>query len=61
MTVRHAMTFLAGSVGLATLLPIARFSVDLWAGPAALVLCLNTGYLYGGLFLAQSMRPFSPR
>ena len=27
MTVRHAMTFLIGIIGLATLLPIARFSV----------------------------------
>jgi hypothetical protein len=58
VTVRHAMTFLAGSVGLATLLPIARFSVGLWAGPAGLVLCLITGYLYGGLFFSPIDAPF---
>ena len=58
VTVRHAMTFLAGSVGLATLLPIARFSGDLWAGPAALVLCLITGYRYGGLFFSPIDAPF---
>jgi hypothetical protein len=58
VTVRHAMTFLVGSVGIATLLPIARFSVGLWAGPAALVLCLITGYLYGGLFFSPIDAPF---
>jgi len=58
MTVRHAMTFLIGIVGLATLLPIARFSVGRWAGPAALILCLTTGYLYGGLFFTPIDVPF---
>ncbi len=58
MTVRHAMTFLIGIIGLATLLPIARFSVGRWAGPAALILCLTTGYLYGGLFFTPIDVPF---
>src|SRR5215468_3316712 len=58
VTVRHAMTFLIGIAGLATLLPIARFSVGRWAGPAALVLCLITGYLYGGLFFSPIDVPF---
>ncbi len=58
VTVRHAMTFLIGVTGLATLLPIARFSVGRWAGPAALMLCLITGYLYGGLFFTPIDVPF---
>jgi len=58
VTVRHAMTFLVGIAGLATLLPIARFSVGRWAGVAALILCLITGYLYGGLFFAPIDIPF---
>src|SRR5262244_4210265 len=58
VTVRHAMTFLIGIAGLATLLPIARFSVGRWAGPAALTLCLITGYLYGGLFFTPIDVPF---
>jgi hypothetical protein len=58
VTVRHAMTFLIGIAGLATLLPIARFSVGRWAGPAALILCLITGYLYGGLFFTPIDVPF---
>jgi hypothetical protein len=58
MTVRHAMTFLIGITGLATLLPIARFSVGRWAGPAGLILCLITGYLYGGLFFSPIDVPF---
>ena len=58
VTVRHAMTFLIGVAGLATLLPIARFSVGRWAGPAALTLCLITGYLYGGLFFTPIDVPF---
>jgi hypothetical protein len=45
VTVRHAITFLIGIAGLATLLPIARLSVGRWAGPAALILCLITGYV----------------
>jgi len=58
VTVRHAMTFLIGITGLATLLPIARFSVGRWAGPAALILCLISGYLYGGLFFSPIDVPF---
>jgi hypothetical protein len=58
VTVRHAMTFLIGIAGLTTLLPIARFSVGRWAGPAALILCLITGYLYGGLFFTPIDVPF---
>src|SRR5262249_9062868 len=58
MTVRHAMTFLIGITGLATLVPIARFSVGRWAGPVALILCLITGYLYGGLFFCPIDVPF---
>jgi hypothetical protein len=58
MTVRHAMTFLIGFTGLATLLPIAHFSVGRWAGPAGLILCLITGYLYGGLFFSPIDVPF---
>jgi hypothetical protein len=58
VTVRHAMTFLIGITGLATLLPIARFSVGRWAGPAGLILCLITGYLYGGLFFSPIDVPF---
>jgi hypothetical protein len=58
VAVRHAMTFLIGITGLATLLPIARFSVGRWAGPPALMLCLITGYLYGGLFFAPIDVPF---
>jgi hypothetical protein len=29
-----------------------------WAGTAALVLCLSTGYLYGGLFFSPIDVPF---
>jgi hypothetical protein len=58
VTVRHAMTFLIGITGLATLLPLARFSVGRWAGPTALILCLITGYLYGGLFFTPIDVPF---
>jgi hypothetical protein len=58
VTVRHAMTFVIGVAGLATLLPIARFSVGRWAGPPALILCLITGYLYGGLFFTPIDIPF---
>ena len=58
VTVRHAMTFLTGIAGLATLLPIARFSVGRRAGPSALILCLITGYLYGGLFFSPIDVPF---
>jgi hypothetical protein len=57
-TVRHTLTLLVGLAGLAALLPIARFSVGRWAGPAALLLCLTTGYLYGSLFFTPIDVPF---
>ena len=58
LTVRHAMTFLIGLIGLAALLPMARLSFGRWAGPVALALCLLTGYLYGNLFFAPIDVPF---
>jgi hypothetical protein len=58
LTVRHALTFLVGLAGLATLLPVARLSVGGWAGPIALGLCLMTGYLYGSLFFTPIDVPF---
>jgi len=58
LTVRHAMTFLIGLIGLAALLPMARLSVGRWAGPVALAICFLTGYLYGNLFFAPIDVPF---
>jgi hypothetical protein len=58
ITVRHAMTFLAGIAGLAALVPIARLSVGRWVGPVAIALSLMTGYLYGGLFFTPIDVPF---
>jgi hypothetical protein len=58
ITVRHAMTFLAGIAGLAALIPIARLTVGRWAAPVAIVLCLMTGYLYGSLFFTPIDIPF---
>jgi len=58
ITVRHALTFLAGIAGLAALLPIARLSVGAWAGPIAILLCLTTGYFYGSLFFTPIDVPF---
>ena len=58
LTVRHALTFLAGLAGLAALIPLARLTVGSWAGPAALVLCLITGTLYGSLFFTPIDVPF---
>jgi hypothetical protein len=58
VTVRHAMTFLAGLAGIAFLLPIARLSVGRWAGPVAVLLCLTTGYFYGSLFFTPIDVPF---
>jgi len=58
ITVRHAMTFVAGIAGLAALVPIARLSVGAWAGPVAIGLCLMTGYLYGSLFFTPIDVPF---
>lgn len=57
-TLRHAMTFLAGLAGIAMLLPMARLAVGRWAGLAAIVLCLTTGYLYGSLFFTPIDVPF---
>ena len=58
ITVRHAMTFLAGFGGIAALLPIGRLAAGRWAGLAAIVLCLTTGYLYGSLFFTPIDVPF---
>jgi hypothetical protein len=58
ITVRHAMTFVAGLAGLAALVPIARLSVGGWAGTIAIALCLLTGYLYGSLFFTPIDVPF---
>src|SRR5580704_5172531 len=46
LNVRHGMTFMIGLAGLAALFPIGRLAVGRWAGFAAIVLCLMTGYLY---------------
>jgi hypothetical protein len=58
VTVRHAMTFLVGIAGVAALLPLGRIAVGRWAGLAAIVLCLTTGYLYGSLFFTPIDVPF---
>lgn len=58
ITVRHALTYVAGLAGLAAVVPIARLAVGRWAGLAALVLCLLTGYLYGSLFFTPIDVPF---
>jgi hypothetical protein len=58
ITVRHAMTFLVGLGGIAALLPIGRLAAGRWAGLAAIVLCLTTGYLYGSLFFTPIDVPF---
>jgi hypothetical protein len=58
LTVRHALTFLTGIAGLAALIPLARYSIGLWAGPLAILLCLATGNLYGSLFFAPIDVPF---
>jgi hypothetical protein len=47
LTMRHALTFVAGLCGLAALLPLGVLTYGAWAGTAALILCLTTGYLYG--------------
>ena len=56
--VRHALTFLVGLGGVAALLPIGRLAAGPWAGTAAIVLCLITGYFYGNLFFAPIDVPF---
>ena len=58
ITTRHALTFVVGLAGLAAVVPIARLTIGRWAGLAALVLCLLTGYLYGSLFFAPIDVPF---
>ena len=58
ITIRHAMTFLVGLAGVAALLPIGRLAVGRWAGLAAIVLCLMTGYFYGSLFFTPIDVPF---
>jgi hypothetical protein len=58
ITVRHAMTFLVGLAGVAALLPLGRLAAGRWAGLAAIVLCLMTGYLYGSLFFTPIDVPF---
>ena len=57
--VRHVATFLVGLAGLAALLPIGRLAVGRWAGLAAIVLCLLTGYFYGSLFFSPIDVPFA--
>lgn len=57
-TVRHAMTFLSGLVGIAMVLPMARLAAGRWAGLAAITLCLTTGYLYGSIFFTPIDVPF---
>jgi hypothetical protein len=58
LVIRHALTFLIGLAGVAALYPIARLSFGRWVGPAAIVICLSTGYLYGNLFFAPIDVPF---
>ena len=58
LTIRHALTFAIGLAGVATLYPIARLSFGRWVGPAAVAICLATGYLYGNLFFAPIDAPF---
>jgi hypothetical protein len=58
ITVRHALTFLVGLAGVAALLPLGRLAAGRWAGLAAIVLCLMTGYLYGSLFFTPIDVPF---
>jgi len=58
ITIRHAMTFIAGLAGIAALLPIGRIAAGRWAGLAAIALCLMTGYLYGSLFFTPIDVPF---
>jgi hypothetical protein len=56
--VRHAMTFLIGWGGIAALLPLGRLVAGPWAGLAAIVLTLGTGYIYGSLFFTTIDVPF---
>ncbi|HWM49669.1 MAG TPA: hypothetical protein VNR11_22435 [Xanthobacteraceae bacterium] len=58
LTVRHALTFLAGIIGLAAVGPMARLLIGRWAGVTAIVLCLTTGYLFGHLSFSPIDVPF---
>jgi hypothetical protein len=58
LTIRHALTFAVGLAGVAALYPVARLSFGRWVGPAAVAICLSTGYLYGNLFFAPIDAPF---
>jgi hypothetical protein len=58
LAVRHALTFVVGLLGIATVCPIGRLSFGPWVGLSALTLCLLTGYLYGNLFFAPIDIPF---
>jgi hypothetical protein len=58
LTVRHALTFVVGLLGIVTVYPIGRLSFGPWVGLSALVLCLLTGYLYGNLFFTPIDIPF---
>jgi hypothetical protein len=58
LTVRHAVTFVIGVLGIAALGPIARLTIGRWAGLTAIVLCLITGYVYGHLFFSPIDVPF---
>lgn len=58
ITLRHAVHFVLGLIGIAALLPLGRLVAGQWAGLAAVVLCLITGYVYGLLFFAPIDAPF---
>src|SRR5262249_26443976 len=58
LAIRHALTFAVGLIGIAALYPVARLSFGRWVGPAAVAICLSTGYLYGNLFFAPIDVPF---
>ncbi len=58
LSIRHALTFAIGLAGIAALYPIARLSFGRWVGPAAIAICLSTGYVYGNLFFAPIDVPF---
>jgi hypothetical protein len=58
LSIRHAMTFVIGLLGVVTVYPIGRLSFGPWVGPSAVALSLLTGYLYGNLFFAPIDVPF---
>src|SRR6202011_5237783 len=58
LTIRHALTFAVGLAGIAALYPVARQSFGRWVGPAAIAICLSTGYVYGNLFFTPIDVPF---